>query len=124
MTNKGNGSVKVAMVRSSAYLWLAVASLLGGCVTEGTSDVELQQKQSALGNAGGAQACVVGTASLRLASRVTVAGGVAANSLTIDSGSVVNGGANILLPNNSRDDKTSSGIGTTTLFSGRFEGWR
>jgi hypothetical protein len=48
-----------------------------------------------LGNAGGAQACVVGTTSLRLSSRVTVAGGIAANGFTVEGGSVVNGGANI-----------------------------
>jgi hypothetical protein len=78
-------------------LWLAVAGVLGGCISQGTSgsgdDVEVMH--AALGNAGGAQACVVGTTSLRLSSRVTVAGGIAANGFTVDSGSVVNGGANI-----------------------------
>jgi hypothetical protein len=87
--------VKVPMARPAAWLWLAVAGALGGCVSEGTSGADVQLKQSALGNAGGAQACVVGTTSLRLSSRVTVAGGVAANSFTVDSGSIVNGGANI-----------------------------
>ncbi|HEY5451438.1 MAG TPA: LecA/PA-IL family lectin, partial [Polyangia bacterium] len=62
---------------------------------QGTSGDDVEVKRGALGNPGGAQACVVGTASLRLSSRVTVAGGVAANSLVVEGGSVVNGGANI-----------------------------
>jgi len=78
-----------------AWLWLVIAVVIGGCTGQGTSGDDVEVKRGALGNPGGAQACVVGTASLRLSSRVTVAGGVAANSLVVEGGSVVNGGANI-----------------------------
>jgi hypothetical protein len=49
----------------------------------------------ALGSPPGAQACIVGTTSLRIAQRVTTAGGLAANGLSMESGAVANGGANI-----------------------------
>ena len=78
-----------------ARLWLVIAVVIGGCTGQGTGGDDVEVKRGALGNPGGAQACVVGTASLRLSSRVTVAGGVAANSLVVEGGSVVNGGANI-----------------------------
>jgi hypothetical protein len=42
-----------------------------------------------------AQACVVGTNSLRLAESVTTAGGIATNGLDMEPGSIANGGANI-----------------------------
>jgi hypothetical protein len=85
------------MAGQAAWLWLAVAvtGTLGGCMSESTSSPDVTTRESALGVTGGAQACVVGTASLRLAQRVMIAGGVAADTFTVDSGSVVNGGANI-----------------------------
>jgi len=91
MTNNGNRSWTMGL----AWLWLVIAVVIGGCTGQGTSGDDVEVKRGALGNPGGAQACVVGTASLRLSSRVTVAGGVAANSLVVEGGSVVNGGANI-----------------------------
>jgi len=94
-TNNGNDRVAGITYGRATWIWLAVAAVLGGCVSEQTSGGDVQVTRSALGNAGGAQACVVGTSTLRLSSRVTVAGGVAANGFTVDSGSVVNGGANI-----------------------------
>lgn len=42
-----------------------------------------------------AQACVVGTNSLRIAERTTTAGGLATNSLDMEPGATANGGANI-----------------------------
>src|SRR5438477_2730188 len=95
MTNNGNGNVVNGICVKLTSLWFGVAVVLAGCANQATSGDDVQLKQGALGNARGAQACVVGTTSLRLASRVTVAGGVAANSFTVEGGSVVNGGANI-----------------------------
>ena len=95
MTNNEHDNAVNRIGVRVASLGFAIAAALGGCNSQGSSGDDVQLKQGALGNAGGAQACVVGTTSLRLASRVTVAGGIAANSLTVEGGSVVNGGANI-----------------------------
>jgi hypothetical protein len=50
---------------------------------------------SALGSTPGAEACIVGTSSLRIAQRVTTNGGLATNALSMESQAVANGGANI-----------------------------
>lgn len=95
MTNNAHDKFVNRIGVRVASLGFAIAAALAGCNSQGSSGDDVQVKQGALGNAGGAQACVVGTTSLRLASRVTVAGGIAADSFTVEGGSVVNGGANI-----------------------------
>jgi hypothetical protein len=81
-------------VRACAGL-LAIAGF-ASCSSQGPAGEEnVATKSDALGLPGGAQACVVGTTSLRIAQRVTTSGGLAANSLSMESGSVANGGANI-----------------------------
>jgi hypothetical protein len=62
----------------------------GGSLGENTSSTE-----NALGSGGGPQACLIGTHSLRLGQRVTTVGGLATNALSIESGAVANGDANI-----------------------------
>jgi hypothetical protein len=74
---------------------LAGALMVVACSGPDRGTEAVTEARAALGLAGGAQACVVGTASLNIAQRVTTSGGLAANSLVMDSGAVANGGANI-----------------------------
>src|SRR4051812_33157991 len=70
--------------------------VVGACERRDGSSLEgIGVSERALGTAGGAQACVIGTTSLRLASRVTTSGGIATNSLAMEPGAVVNGDATI-----------------------------
>jgi hypothetical protein len=80
------------MVIVGALVW--GGAVLGGCSERPPAD-GVAEVASALGNPGGAQACVVGTSSLRIGQRVSTSGGLAANSLSMESGAVANGGANI-----------------------------
>ncbi len=68
---------------------------LAACGSDGSSSENIGSTESALGSGGGPQACLVGTRSLRLAQRVTTFGGLATNALSIESGAVANGDANI-----------------------------
>ena len=83
---------------------LAACGSEGGSYSENTSSAE-----SALGSGGGPQACLVGTRSLRLGQRVTTVGGLATNALSIESGAVANGDANI---NNSTTSQVRISGGT------------
>jgi len=74
---------------------LGIAAALAACSEGARAPEGVAETAGALGAAGGAQACVVGTATLQIGQRVTTSGGLAANSLTMESGSVANGGANI-----------------------------
>ena len=83
-------------IGSRTCIQLLAIGCLASCGNEGPSVHEsVAGKSDALGLPGGAQACVVGTTSLRIAQRVTTSGGLAANGLSMESGSVANGGANI-----------------------------
>jgi len=74
-------------------LLLLGAATLAACGSDGGSFAEhASSTESALSSG---QACIVGTHSIRLGARVTTAGGLATNALSIDSGSVANGDANI-----------------------------
>lgn len=84
----------------TACLLLLGVGTLAACGSEGGSSGEnASSTESALSSGGsggaGAQACLVGTHSIRLAQRVTTVGGLATNALSLESGSVANGDANI-----------------------------
>jgi len=87
----------------TACLLLLGVGTLGACGGEGESSSEnASSTQNAVSSGGsggsgggGGQACLVGTHSIRLGSRVTTVGGLATNALSIESGSVANGDANI-----------------------------
>jgi len=83
------------MGRCLSSVWVAAAVLIAGCSQPERGPEAVTEVQAALGVAGGAQACVVGTTSLRIAQRVTTSGGLAANSLIMESAAIANGGANI-----------------------------
>ncbi len=80
---------------------LAACGGEGGSFSENASSTESALSSGGSGGAAGgsgggsAQACLVGTRSIRLGQRVTTAGALATNALSIDSGSVANGDANI-----------------------------
>ncbi|MEI9938595.1 MAG: hypothetical protein WDO69_15365 [Pseudomonadota bacterium] len=76
---------------------LLLAATLAACGSEGGSFSEnASSTESALSTGGGSgQACLVGTRSIRIGARVTTAGALATNALSIESGSVANGDANI-----------------------------
>jgi hypothetical protein len=95
-THTRTGNVgRVGSATVFGMLFVAVG-LLGACGGERAAPAgDMESTARALGNPGGAQACVVGTASLRIGARVATSGGLAANSLTMESGAVANGGANI-----------------------------
>lgn len=83
-------------------VWCRVAVAIGiaGVGTLGCDGVappagDVTVTVSALGSAAGAEACVVGTTSVRIAQRVVTSGGVATNALSMESQAVANGGANI-----------------------------
>jgi hypothetical protein len=59
------------------------------------AEISLSPTVAALGTAPGAEACIVGTNSIRIAQRVTTSGGLATNGLSMESLAVANGGANI-----------------------------
>jgi hypothetical protein len=81
----------------TACLLLLGVGALAACGGEGGSFGEnASSTQSALGAGGGsAQARLIGTHSIRLAARVTTVGGLATNALSLESGTVTNGDANI-----------------------------
>ncbi|HKO49011.1 MAG TPA: hypothetical protein VJV79_14870 [Polyangiaceae bacterium] len=81
----------------AACLLLLGAATLAACGSEGgSSDENASSTGSALSSGGGSgQACLVGTRSIRLGQRVTTVGAVASNALSIDSGAVATGDANV-----------------------------
>lgn len=88
------------MLRTSlptAWLLLLGVGTLAACGGEGGSfSEETGSTQSAVSVGGGSgQARLIGTHSIRLASRVTTVGGLATNALSLESGAVANGDANI-----------------------------
>src|SRR5262252_140026 len=83
------------LVPGGRGLWLFGSLALAACADQGSVSDPVTQIESALGSPTGAQGCVVGTATLRIAQRVTTTGGLAANGLVMESGAVANGGANI-----------------------------
>jgi hypothetical protein len=68
---------------------------LPACTGDQPGNDQVTTVTSELGSTPGAEACVVGTTSLRIAQGVTTAGGLACNSLVMESGATANGGANI-----------------------------
>lgn len=90
-----NTRTTVTVLGWMGCLCLASAAALSGCSSSDPSDVKIGKVTNALGNPGGAQACVVGTNSLRIAQRVTTSGGLACDSLSMESAAKANGGANI-----------------------------
>jgi len=81
----------------TACLFLLGVATLAACGAEsGSIGDNASSTESALGSGGGsAQACLVGTRSIRLGGRVTTAGALATDALSMDSGSVATGDANI-----------------------------
>ncbi|HYQ44246.1 MAG TPA: hypothetical protein VER11_19825 [Polyangiaceae bacterium] len=69
---------------------LAACGGEGGSLGENASSTE-----SALSVGGGTGACLVGTRSIRIAQRVTTVGSIATNALSLESGTVATGDANI-----------------------------
>jgi len=90
-------SLPTACLSLLGVLTLAACGGEGGIASESTSSTESALSSGGSGGSGGggAQACLVGTHSIRLASRVTALGGLATNALSLDSGTVANGDANI-----------------------------
>lgn len=119
-SNVGKSAI-VRASRLSGALALAATGVLcltvscssgGGVEPEGSAAVT----RSELGTPPGAQACVVGTSSLRIAQSVTVAGGVAADSFSVESNTTINGGANI----NNVAGATVRISGPATVINGAF----
>lgn len=83
----------------TACLLLLGVGTLAACGGEGSFSENASSTESALSSAGSgggtAQACLVGTRSIRLAQRVTTVGGFATNAFSADSGTVANGNGNI-----------------------------
>ncbi len=81
----------------TACLLLLGLGTLAACGSEGGSLSEnASSTQSALSDGGGSgQARLIGTHSIRLAQRVTTVGGLATNALSLESGALVSGDANI-----------------------------
>ncbi|MEI9954331.1 MAG: hypothetical protein WDO74_36515 [Pseudomonadota bacterium] len=81
----------------SVCLLLLAVGTLAACGSEGGSFSEnTSSTQSAVSAGGGSgQARLIGTRSIRLAQRVTTVGGLATNALSLESGTVANGDANI-----------------------------
>lgn len=81
----------------TAWLLLLGVGSLAACGGEGGSlDENASSTQSAVSvGGGGGQARLIGTHSIRLAQRVTTVGGLATNALSLESGAVANGDANI-----------------------------
>jgi len=73
---------------------LAACGGESGSIAENTSSTDSALSSGGSGG-GGAQACLIGTRSLRLGQRVTTVGGLATNALSMESGAVANGDANI-----------------------------
>jgi len=88
---------KLATTLPAACLSLLGVLTLAACGGEGGSSGEnASSTESALSSGGGGgQACLIGTHSIRIAQRVTTLGGLATDALSMESGSVANGNANI-----------------------------
>ena len=92
--------VSFKMLRSAtpgACLFLLGLGTLAACGGEaGSVDEEIGSAQGAISVGGGsAQACLVGTRSIRIAQRVTTFGALATDALSIESASIATGDANI-----------------------------
>jgi len=87
-------SLPIACLSLLGVFTLAACGSEGGTASENASSTESALSSGGSGG-GGAQACLVGTHSIRLAQRVTTLGGLATNALSMESGTVANGDANI-----------------------------
>jgi hypothetical protein len=80
----------------TACLFLIGAATLAACGDGGSFSENASSTENALSTGGGSgQACLVGTRSIRIGQRVTTVGALATNALSMESGSVANGDANI-----------------------------
>lgn len=79
---------------ASAAATLLAVSTMSACGSHVESTDAIGTAENQLVGAS-IQACVIGTTSVRIGQRVTTSGGMATDSLSMESGAVANGGANI-----------------------------
>lgn len=90
-------SNKMLRTNLSAACLLLLGGALAACGGEGGSFEESASSTTSAVSVGGAsgQAQLIGTHSIRLGARVTTSGGLATDALSLESGAVANGDANI-----------------------------